>query len=35
VLWVAPVEDVSPDVAFWLAAPGGTMLVPGSVFNKI
>jgi len=35
VLWVAPIEDVSPDVAFWLAAAGGIMLVLGTVFNKI
>ncbi len=34
-LWVAPIEDVSADIAFWLAAAGGIMLVLGSVFNKI
>ena len=35
VLWVAPIEDVAPDVAFWLTAAGGVMLVLGSVFRKI
>lgn len=34
-LWVAPIEDISPDVAFWLTAAGGIMLVLGTVFNKI
>ena len=35
VLWVVPIEDVSPDVAFWLTAAGGVMLMLGTVFNKI
>ena len=35
VLWVVPIEDVSPDVAFWLTAAGGVMLMLGVVFNKI
>lgn len=36
VLWIAPVgEDVTPDVAFWLTAGGGVLLVLGSVFNRI
>lgn len=35
VLWLAPIEDVAPDVAFWLTAAGGVMLVLGSVFRKI
>lgn len=34
-LWVVPVEGVEPDVAFWLTAAGGIMLVLGSVFSKI
>jgi hypothetical protein len=34
-LWVVPVEDISPDIAFWLTATGGIMLVLGSLFNKI
>lgn len=34
-LWFTPIEDVSPDVAFWLAAAGGIMLTLGTVFNKI
>ena len=34
-LWVAPIDDVSPDVAFWLTAAGGIMLVLGSMFRKI
>ena len=34
-LWVVPIEDVSPDVAFWLAAAGGIMLMLGSMFSKI
>ena len=34
-LWVVPVEEVSPDVAFWLTAAGGIMLLLGTVFTKI
>jgi hypothetical protein len=34
-LWVVPIEDVSPDVAFWLTAAGGILLVLGSLFSKI
>jgi hypothetical protein len=34
-LWVVPIEDVSPDVAFWLTAAGGTMLMLGSMFSKV
>lgn len=34
-LWVTPIEDLSPDVAFWLTAAGGIMLVLGSLFSKI
>jgi len=36
VLWVVPTDrDLSPDIAFWLTAVGGILLVLGSVFNKI
>lgn len=35
VLWFFPIEDLSSDVAFWVAAAGGILLVLGSVFNKI
>jgi len=36
VLWVAPIDgDLIPDIAFWLTAAGGILLVLGSVFNKI
>lgn len=36
VLWVAPIDgDLTPDIAFWLTAAGGILLVLGSVFNKI
>jgi len=34
-LWVAPIEDLSPDVAFWLTAAGGIMLALGSAFSRI
>jgi hypothetical protein len=34
-LWVAPIEDVSADIAFWLTAAGGIMLALGSLFSKI
>ena len=34
-LWLVPIEDLSPDVAFWLTAAGGIMLALGSMFSKI
>lgn len=36
VLWVVPTDGgLASDVAFWLTAAGGILLVLGSVFNKI
>lgn len=35
VLWFFPIEDLDADVAFWVTAAGGILLVLGSVFNRI
>ena len=35
VLWFFPIEDLDADIAFWVTAAGGILLVLGSVFNRI